>query len=278
MVKVIASSLRKGNVVEQDGNLHVILTAENVHPGKGNSVTNVTMRRISDGTKVSERWRTTEQVERAHVDERAYDYLYEDGGDTCTTHPVSWEDYSFHSTRWWREQLRDISEPLSEKALRALEAGDISGLNALMSEMATGQTGVESLSLHVLARFCGELRDDLGEAEAKALLDRVADRLMESFAADWLGGRDDIAIGDLIAVAAARGVALPADTADRYVAEFAKMPPETMTSLYRDLSGGKPAARTELFHVVGRMVELGEQTGVPTPYHRAVLEKFAGQA
>ncbi|NLT58609.1 MAG: 2-dehydropantoate 2-reductase [Clostridiales bacterium] len=85
-------------------------------------------------------------------------------------------------------------------------------------------------------------------------------------------------IGDLIAVAAARGVALPADTADRYVAEFAKMPPETMTSLYRDLSGGKPAARTELFHVVGRMVELGEQTGVPTPYHRAVLEKFAGQA
>ena len=38
MVKVIASSLRKGNVVEQDGNLHVILTAENVHPGKGNSI------------------------------------------------------------------------------------------------------------------------------------------------------------------------------------------------------------------------------------------------
>ena len=62
MVKVIASSLRKGNVVEQDGNLHVILTAENVHPGKGNSVTNVTMRRISDGVKVIGRWRTVEQA------------------------------------------------------------------------------------------------------------------------------------------------------------------------------------------------------------------------
>ena len=62
MVKVIASSLRKGNVVEQDGNLHVILTAENVHPGKGNSVTNVTMRRISDGVKVIGRWRTVEMV------------------------------------------------------------------------------------------------------------------------------------------------------------------------------------------------------------------------
>ena len=78
MVKVIASSLRRGNVVEQDGKLYVILTAENVHPGKGNSVTNVDMRRISDGVKVTERWRTTEMVEKADVDEREYTFLYED--------------------------------------------------------------------------------------------------------------------------------------------------------------------------------------------------------
>ena len=52
MVKVIASSLRKGQVVEQDGKLYVVLTAENIHPGKGASVTQVDMRRISDGVKV----------------------------------------------------------------------------------------------------------------------------------------------------------------------------------------------------------------------------------
>ncbi|MFN7053254.1 MAG: elongation factor P, partial [Gemmobacter sp.] len=79
MVKVIASSLRKGNVVDIDGRLYAILSAENIHPGKGTPVTQVDMRRISDGVKVSERWRTTEQVERAHVDEYEYDYLYEDG-------------------------------------------------------------------------------------------------------------------------------------------------------------------------------------------------------
>lgn len=78
MVKVIASSLRKGNVVEQDGKLHIVLTAENVHPGKGNSITNVNMRRISDGVKVVGRWRTVEMVEKADVDEREYDYLYGD--------------------------------------------------------------------------------------------------------------------------------------------------------------------------------------------------------
>ena len=78
MVKVIASSLRKGNVVDVDGKLYVVLKAENFHPGKGTPVTQVDMRRIADGVKVSERWRTTEQVERATVDDREYTFLYED--------------------------------------------------------------------------------------------------------------------------------------------------------------------------------------------------------
>ncbi len=77
-MKVIASSLRKGNVVEVDGKLYVIVTAENIHPGKGTPVTQLDMRRISDGVKVSERYRTTEQVERAFVEDREHTYLYND--------------------------------------------------------------------------------------------------------------------------------------------------------------------------------------------------------
>lgn len=78
-MKVIASSLRKGNVVDMDGKLYVVLNAENFHPGKGTPTTSVDMRRISDGVKVAERWRTTEMVEKANVDDRNYDFLYEDG-------------------------------------------------------------------------------------------------------------------------------------------------------------------------------------------------------
>jgi len=90
-VKVIASSLRKGNVVDLDGRLYVVLTAQNFHPGKGTPVTQVDMRRISDGVKVSERWRTTEQVERAHVDERGYDFLYQDAEGFHFMEPESYE-------------------------------------------------------------------------------------------------------------------------------------------------------------------------------------------
>jgi elongation factor P len=90
-VKVIASQIRKGNVIEQNGALYVVLSAQNFHPGKGTPVTQVDMRRISDGVKVSERWRTTEQVEKAHVDERAYDYLYDDGEGYHFMEPETYE-------------------------------------------------------------------------------------------------------------------------------------------------------------------------------------------
>jgi elongation factor P len=78
-VRVIASSLRKGNIVDVDGKLYVVLTVESIHPGKGTPVTQIDMRRISDGVKVSQRWKTTEQVERAIVEEREHTFLYHDG-------------------------------------------------------------------------------------------------------------------------------------------------------------------------------------------------------
>jgi elongation factor P len=78
-VKVIASSLRKGNIVDLDGKLYVVLNAESFHPGKGTPTTQVDMRRISDGVKTAQRYKTTEQVERAHVEEREFQFIYQDG-------------------------------------------------------------------------------------------------------------------------------------------------------------------------------------------------------
>jgi elongation factor P len=76
---VIASSVRKGNIIEhEDGNLYVVLTAESFFPGKGTPTTQIDMRRLSDGVKISLRYKTTEQVERAFVEDSDFDFLYED--------------------------------------------------------------------------------------------------------------------------------------------------------------------------------------------------------
>jgi elongation factor P len=90
-VKVIASQVRKGNVLEIDSRLYVVLSAENFHPGKGTPVTQVDMRRIGDGVKVSERWKTTEALERAHVEDVEFDYLYEDGEGYHFMNPVNYD-------------------------------------------------------------------------------------------------------------------------------------------------------------------------------------------
>jgi elongation factor P len=77
-VRVIASSLRKGNIVEIDGKLGVIMAVENIHPGKGTPVTQMDVRRIADGVKVSLRYKTTDQVERAFVEDRKHQFMYQD--------------------------------------------------------------------------------------------------------------------------------------------------------------------------------------------------------
>jgi elongation factor P len=91
VVKVIASSVRKGNVLDIDGKLCVVMKAENIHPGKGTPVTHLDMRRIADGVKITERYRTTEQVERAYLEEKTYNYLFEDDTGFTFMEPETYE-------------------------------------------------------------------------------------------------------------------------------------------------------------------------------------------
>jgi elongation factor P len=80
VVKVIASDVRKGNVLEhEDGKLYVVLSAESVRPGKGTPTTTITMRRITDGVKTQATYKTTDGLEKAFVEEVKHTYLYEDG-------------------------------------------------------------------------------------------------------------------------------------------------------------------------------------------------------
>lgn len=90
-MKVIASSVRKGNVLEIDGVLYAVLSAESFFPGKGTPTTQVDMRRISDGVKTTQRYRTTEQVERAFVEDSEHTYLYQDGDDYIFMNPGTYE-------------------------------------------------------------------------------------------------------------------------------------------------------------------------------------------
>jgi elongation factor P len=110
VVKVIASQVRKGNVLEgEDSKLYVVLSAENFHPGKGTPTTQIDMRRISDGIKVSVRYKTTDPVERAFVETHAYQYLYEDSDGFVFMNPENYEQVTVP-----RDVLGDQSLYLTE--------------------------------------------------------------------------------------------------------------------------------------------------------------------
>ncbi len=94
MAKSIASSIRKGNVLEIDGKLCVVLTADNIHPGKGTPVTHLVMRRIADGVKTEGRFKTTDTVEQIYLENKDYNYLYEDEMGYNFMQPESFEQIS----------------------------------------------------------------------------------------------------------------------------------------------------------------------------------------
>ena len=90
-MKIIASSVRKGNILEVDGQLYSVLSAESFFPGKGTPTTQIEMRRLSDAVKTVQRYKTTEQVERAYVEDREHTYLYKDSDGYVFMNPETYD-------------------------------------------------------------------------------------------------------------------------------------------------------------------------------------------
>ncbi len=78
-MKISASDTRIGNLMEYHGKLWRVLKKNHVKPGKGGAFIQLEMKCISDGTKLNERFRSEDKMEKAHVEPRNMQYLYLDG-------------------------------------------------------------------------------------------------------------------------------------------------------------------------------------------------------
>ncbi len=78
-MKMKAIQIRKGNVIEFKNELYKVTASTHVTPGKGNALMQVTMKRLSDGVKVENRYRPDEAVEKATLLTREHQFLYNDG-------------------------------------------------------------------------------------------------------------------------------------------------------------------------------------------------------
>jgi elongation factor P len=131
-LRVIASSIRKGNVIEQDGKLYVVVSAENIHPGKGTPVSQIEMRRISDGVKISERYKTTDQVEKATIEERNFTYLYEDGDGYHFMNPETYDQVQVG-----KDVVGDAAAYLQEGMTVKLSTHDVNVVSIALPQRVT---------------------------------------------------------------------------------------------------------------------------------------------
>ena len=80
-MKISVNEIKTGMIVEHNNDLWEVLKTQHVKPGKGGAFNQVEMKSINKNTKLNERFRSSDNVERAIVEEIDYNFLYEDKGD-----------------------------------------------------------------------------------------------------------------------------------------------------------------------------------------------------
>ncbi len=78
-MKINAIDIKPGNVLEHQGKLWIVLKRDLVQPGKGGAFAQVEMRDLRGGTKLNDRFRTQETVERVRLDEKEMQFLFTEG-------------------------------------------------------------------------------------------------------------------------------------------------------------------------------------------------------
>ena len=78
-MKINGNEIRPGNVIEHKGTLWVAVKTQAVKPGKGPAYAQVELKNAIDGTKLNERFRSSETVERVRLEQKDYQFLYAEG-------------------------------------------------------------------------------------------------------------------------------------------------------------------------------------------------------
>ena len=90
-MKLYASEIRVGMLIEYKDDLWQVLKTQHVKPGKGGAFAQVEMKSVNKNTKLNERFRSSESVEKASLDETKFNYLYDDESDYHFMNPKSYE-------------------------------------------------------------------------------------------------------------------------------------------------------------------------------------------
>ena len=95
-MKISANEIKPGMLIEYKNDLWEVLKTQHVKPGKGGAFNQVEMKSVNKNTKMNERFRSSETVEKAAVEESKYSYLYKDENNYYFMHTKTFEQITIN--------------------------------------------------------------------------------------------------------------------------------------------------------------------------------------
>ena len=95
-MKINATEIRVGMILEYKNDLWEVLKTNHVKPGKGGAFAQVEMKSLNKSTKLNERFRSSETVEKASLDEIKHNFLYEDENNFYFMNPISFDQININ--------------------------------------------------------------------------------------------------------------------------------------------------------------------------------------
>ena len=90
-MKILGNEIKSGMIIEHKDDLWEILKTQHVKPGKGGAFNQVEMKSVNNNTKLNERFRSSDAVEKASLEEQKFNFLYEDETDYYLKNQKSFE-------------------------------------------------------------------------------------------------------------------------------------------------------------------------------------------
>ncbi len=95
-MRINGNAIRPGNIIEHNGRLWRVAKIQHTQPGKGGAYLQAEMKDIRGGTKLNERFRASESVEKVRLDEAQYQFLFADGDDVTFMETETYEQITLN--------------------------------------------------------------------------------------------------------------------------------------------------------------------------------------
>lgn len=109
-MRINGNEIRPGNIIEHKGELWRAVKIQHVKPGKGGAFAQVELKDIRNGTKLNERFRSADSVERVRLDQMAYQYLFADGAALTFMHQENFDQITIQADLVGDDQLPFLTD------------------------------------------------------------------------------------------------------------------------------------------------------------------------